>query len=152
VSVTIHPSTRGLVNTPAQIDAQMRAGVVPVSIQMNFEAPVSEWHVAVLGERGLGVVDLFRDIAVFTPNDGDHHAPDVIRTSASASWHHWLGYLRSGPGHMLGRLRYGNDEVFSRFHDAVRAGGPPQGIGADDALAVLRVQHWILEAGGRILV
>jgi scyllo-inositol 2-dehydrogenase (NADP+) len=152
VSVTVHPSTRGLVNTPAQIDAQMRAGVVPVSIQMNFEAPVSEWHVAVLGDRGLGVVDLFRDIAVFTPNDGDHHAPDVIRTSASASWHHWLGYLRSGPGHVLGRLRYGNDEVFSRFHDAVRSGEPPQGIGADDALAVLRVQHWILEAGGRILV
>ena len=46
---------------------------------------------------------------------------------------------------MLGKLRYGNDEVFSRFHDAVRSGEPPQGIGADDALAVLRVQQWILE-------
>ena len=152
VSVTLHPSTRGLLNTPAQIDAQMRAGEVPVSIQMNFEAPVSEWHVAVLGDNGLGVVDLFRDIAIFTPGDRDHHAADVIRTSASASWHHWLGYLRSGPGHVLGRLRYGNDEVFARFHAAVRSGKPPQGISADDALAVLRVQHWILEAGGRILV
>ena len=152
VSVTGHASTRGLLNTPAQIDAQMRAGEVPVSIQMNFEAPVSEWHVAVLGDRGLGIVDLFRDIAVFTPNDGDHHAREVIRTSASASWHHWLGYLRSGPGHVLGRLRYGNDEVFRRFHAAVRSGEPPDGIGAADALAVLRVQHWILEGIGRILV
>jgi predicted dehydrogenase len=152
VSVTVHPSTRGLENTPAQIDAQMRAGEVPVSIQMNFEAPVSEWHVAVLGDNGLGVVDLFRDIAVFTPNDRDHHAADVVRTSASASWHHWLGYLRSGPGHVVGRLRYGNDEVFDRFHAAVRSGKPPAGISSDDALAVLRVQHWILEAGGRILV
>lgn len=152
VSVTVHPSTRGLLNTPAQIDAQLRAGEVPVSIQMNFEAPMSEWHVAVLGDRGMGVVDLFRDIAVLIPNDGDHRAKDVIRTSASASWHHWLGYLRSGPGHVLGRLRYGNDEVFARFHDAVRSGGTPEGIGAEDALAVLRVQHWILEAGGRILV
>jgi scyllo-inositol 2-dehydrogenase (NADP+) len=152
VSVTVHPSTRGLTNTPAQVDAQMRAGQVPVSIQMNFEAPVSEWHVAVLGERGMGVVDLFRDIAVFTPGDGDHHARQVIRTSASASWHHWLGYLRSGPRHVRGKLRYGNDEVFSRFHAAIGSGEPPQGIGADDALAVLRVQHWILEARGRILV
>ncbi len=152
VSVTAHPSTRGLLNTPAQIDAQMRAGEMPVSIQMNFEAPVSEWHVTVLGERGMAMVDLFRDIAVFTPNDRDHHALDVIRSSAFASWHHWLGYLRSGPGHLAGRLRYGNDEVFSRFHDAIRSGTPPKGISADDALAVLRIQHWILSAGGRILV
>jgi hypothetical protein len=98
------------------------------------------------------VVDLFRDIAVFTPNDGDHRALEVLRTSGSASWHHWTGYLRSGPGHMLGRLRYGNDEVFDRFHAAIRSGKPPEGIGAEDALAVLRIQHWILEARGRILI
>lgn len=152
VSVTAHPSTRGLANTPAQIDAQMRAGELPVSIQMNFEAPLSEWHVAVLGEDGLGVVDLFRDIAVFTPNDRDHRALQVLRTSASASWHHWRGYLRSGAGHVTGTLRYGNDEVFRRFHHAIVHGGRPAGIDADDALAVLRIQHWILEAGGRILV
>ena len=60
VSVTVHPSTRGLENTLAQIDAQMRSGEVPVSIQMNFEAPVSEWHVAAIGDRGIGTVDLFR--------------------------------------------------------------------------------------------
>jgi scyllo-inositol 2-dehydrogenase (NADP+) len=151
VSVTVHPSTRGLQETPAQIDAQMRAGETPVSIQMSFEAPVSEWHVAVLGDNGMGTVDLFRDIAVFTPNDGDHKALEVLRTSASSSWHHWRGYLRSGVGHVRGTLRYGNDEVFSRFHDAVVSGRPPQGISADDALAVLKIQHWILEAGGRIL-
>jgi predicted dehydrogenase len=152
VSVTVHPSTRGLENTPAQVDAQMRAGDVPVSIQMNFEAPVSEWHVAVMGEKGMGVVDLFRDIAVFTPNDGDHKAREVIRTSASATWHHWLGYLRSGPGHMLGNLRYGNDQVFGRFYDAILTERAPEGISGQDALAVLRVQHWILEARGRILI
>lgn len=152
VSVTVHPSTRGLEETPAQIDAQMRAGEVPVSIQMSFEAPVSEWHVAVLGDNGMATVDLFRDIAVFTPNDGNHKALEVLRTSASSSWHHWRGYLRSGVGHVRGTLRYGNDEVFSRFHDAVTSGQPPEGISGDDALAVLRVQHWILEAGGRILV
>jgi scyllo-inositol 2-dehydrogenase (NADP+) len=152
VSVTAHPSTRGLLNTPAQIDAQMRAGEVPVSIQMSFEAPLSEWHVAVLGDKGMGTVDLFRDIAVFTPNDRDHRALEVLRTSASASWHHWRGYLRSGAGHVRGTLRYGNDEVFRRFHVAVSSGGRPEGIDAEDALAVLRVQHWILEAAGRMLV
>jgi scyllo-inositol 2-dehydrogenase (NADP+) len=147
VSVTVHPSTRGLENTPAQIDAQMRSGEVPVSIQMNFEAPVSEWHVAAIGDRGIGTVDLFRDIAVYTPNDGDHKALEVLRSSASSSWHHWRGYLGSGLKHVRGTLRYGNDEVFRRFHGAVLTGESPEAIDGLDALAVLKIQHWILEAG-----
>jgi predicted dehydrogenase len=147
VSVTVHPSTRGLDNTPAQIDAQMRSGDVPVSIQMNFEAPVSEWHVAAIGDRGIGTVDLFRDIAVYTPNDGDHGALEVLRSSGSSTWHHWRGYLGSGLKHLTGTLRYGNDEVFRRFHQAALTGVPPEAIDGMDALAVLRIQHWILEAG-----
>ena len=147
VAVTAHPSTRGLRNTPAQIDAQLRCGDVPVSVQMNFEAPVSEWHVAVVGERALGIVDLFRDIAVHVPNDRGHRALDVLRTTASSTWHHWRGYLRSGLGHARGTLLYGNEEVFRRFHAAIATGREPAGIGPDDALAVLRLQHWIVGAG-----
>lgn len=143
-SVTVHPSNRGLVNTPSQVDAQFSAGGVPVTLTMNFEAPVSEWQVALIGERSLAVVDLFRDIAVRIPNDRGHQSLDVLRTSASAGWHHWLGYLRSGPGHLRRRLLYGNDEVFRRFHDAASGGPPAEGIGAGDALAVLRLQHAIL--------
>jgi scyllo-inositol 2-dehydrogenase (NADP+) len=145
VSATVHPGTRGGA-TPAHIDVQMRAGAVPVTLQMSFEAPVSEWHVAVLGEAGIGTVDLFRDIAVYMPNDGRHGTPEVLRSSAAASWHHWLGYLRSGPRHMRGSLLYGNDEVVRRFHDAIRNGGAAPAIGADDALEVLRMQHWVIES------
>ena len=146
ISATVHPSTLGHANTPAQIDAQMRAGDVPVMLQMNFEAPLSEWHVAVMGDNGLGVVDLFRDIAVYTPNDRGHLALDVIRSSASATWRHWRGYLRSGVGHVRGSLLYGNDEVFGRFHEAATTGRPLRDIGVDDALSVLRTQHWIVDA------
>jgi scyllo-inositol 2-dehydrogenase (NADP+) len=147
VSTTVHPSTHGA-TTPAHIDVQMRAGAMPVTLQMSFEAPVSEWHVTVLGDAGMGTVDLFRDIAVYMPNDGRHRTPEVLRSSAAASWHHWLGYLRSGPRHLRGSLLYGNDEVVRRFHDAVRDGGRPEGIGADDALEVLRMQHWVIESAG----
>lgn len=147
VSVTAHPSTLGNLNTPAQLDVQMRAGEIPITLQMNFEAPLSEWQVAVLGDRGMAVGDIFRDIAVFLPNDRGHLAPNVARTSLSATWHHWLGYLRSGPGHLRRTLRYGNDEVFRRFHDAIQTGERPAGIDAEDALAVLRLQHWIVDAG-----
>lgn len=145
VSVTIHPSTQGT-NTPAHIDVQMRAGTCPITMQMAFEAPLSEWHVAVLGEQALAMVDIFRDIAVLVPNDGRHLAPNVFRSSSAFSWRHWAGYVRSGTGHLRGTLRYGNDEVFRRFREAVESGRQPVGIGPEDALAVLRTQHWIAGA------
>jgi hypothetical protein len=56
-----------------------------------------------------------------------------------------MQHLVSGPRHLAGTLRYGNDEVFRRFADAARGSGAPEGIGADDALAVLRMQHEIIE-------
>lgn len=146
VSATAHPSTLGHANTPAQVDVQMRSGALPVMLQMNFEAPLSEWHVAVLGDRGVAMLDLFRDIAVFTPNDRRHLARDVLRTSLASTGRHWLGYLRSGLGHVRGALLYGNDEVFRRFHDSIRSGVPPEGIGPDDAMSVLAIQHWIVDS------
>lgn len=147
VSATVHPSTLGLANTPAQVDAQMRADGRPVVFQINFEAPVSEWQVLLLGDEGMAALDVFRDVAVLVPNDRGHLSLDVLRTSLASTWHHWLGYLRSGPGHLRGRLLYGNDEVFARFHRAIGDGRPPQGISVEDALSVLRVQHWIVDAG-----
>jgi scyllo-inositol 2-dehydrogenase (NADP+) len=150
ISATIQPSRRGLANTPAQVDAQLSAGGVPVSLAINFEAPVSEWQLALIGERSLAVIDLFRDIAVRVPNDGGHKSLDVLRTSTAASWHHFTGYLRSGPGHLRRRLLYGNDEVFARFHAAATEGAVPQGIGPEDALAVLRLQHWIVDSATRV--
>jgi scyllo-inositol 2-dehydrogenase (NADP+) len=113
---------------------------------MNFEAPLSEWHVMVLGDDGIAVVDVFRDIAVFVPSDRQHRSLDVLRTSAAATAAHWTGYLSSGAGHVRGSLLYGVDEVFSRFHRAICDGAPPQGVAGEDALAVLRIQQWILDA------
>lgn len=146
ISTVAHPSTRGEKNTPAQLDVQLRAGDVPVMLQMNFEAPLSEWHVMLLGDEGTAMVDVFRDIAVFVPNDKGHGSIDVIRSSLSSTWHHWRGYLTSGVGHVRGTLRYGNDEVFRRFHESIATGVAPGGISAADALSVLKTQHWIVDA------
>jgi predicted dehydrogenase len=147
----IHPSTCGK-QTPAWISAHYSAGerAIPVKLNMAFEAPLSEWHVAVAGERFLGDVDVFRDIYIRVPNDGAHTAWPVLRTSLSATWSHWWQHLLSGPGHLAGTLSYGNEEVFRRFADAVRSGGDPAEIGPDDALAVLRMQHEVLERAERL--
>lgn len=143
----VHPSTLGK-RTPAWISAHYCAGDarIPVKLDMAFEAPLSEWHVCVGGERCLGDVDVFRDIYVRIPNDGEHTGWPVLRTSIAATWGHWSQHFVSGPRHLAGTLLYGNDEVFRRFAAAVRSGEDPAGIGADDALAVLRMQHEILGA------
>jgi len=56
----------------------------------------------------------------------------------------------AGPGHLAGTLSYGNREVFRRFADAARSGSEPAEIGPDDALAVLRMQHEVLERAERL--
>jgi predicted dehydrogenase len=139
----IHPSTCGK-QTPAWISAHYSAGERAIPVKLN------EWHVAVAGERFLGDVDVFRDIYIRVPNDGAHTAWPVLRTSLSATWSHWWQHLLSGPGHLAGTLSYGNEEVFRRFADAVRSGGDPAEIGPDDALAVLRMQHEVLERAERL--
>ena len=147
--VQVHASTLGK-RTPAWISAHYAAGAIPVKLNFAFEAPVSEWHVSVAGERMLGDVDVFRDIYVRLPNDGAHTAWPVLRTSLAATWTHWLGHLTSGPAHLAGTLRYGNDEVFRRFAEAARRGEEPAQIGAEDALAVLKMQHELIQRAEHI--
>jgi len=149
VHVDSCPSTTGL-RTPASIDARYRARVdgrdIPVSVDCRFEAPLSEWHVAVLGTEAAGIVDVFRDIYLRLPNDGRHVTSTVLRTSWKATWMHWSRHFVNGPLHLSGRLLYGNLTVFQRFADAVAGGTPPEGIAAGDALDVLRMQHEIIAA------
>ena len=149
VHVDSCPSTTGL-RTPASIDASYRASVdghdIPVTVSCRFEAPLSEWHVAVLGDKAAGIVDVFRDIYLHLPNDGRHVTSTVLRTSWRATLMHWARHLVNGPLHLTGRLLYGNKTVFQRFADAIGSGLPPQGISGQDALAVLKMQHAIIDA------
>jgi scyllo-inositol 2-dehydrogenase (NADP+) len=141
------PSTRGL-RTPARLDAYFTAPgfAGPITLSCNFESPVSEWYLMVFGERRLGIVDVFRDIYLSLPNDGAHDTRRVFRTSLYATAQHWWQHLVSGIPHLSGTLFYGNEEVFGRFARAVRGEADALApIGPESALAVLRLQHAIIE-------
>jgi scyllo-inositol 2-dehydrogenase (NADP+) len=156
-SVDVVPSTMGNA-TPACVTARYRAfrsdGVeIPLLLVLMFETPVSEWHLTLHGEECLADLDVFRDIYIRLPNDGLHVTSTVVRTSMLASLQHWGQHFTSGVSHLLGTLRYGNQEVFGRFAKAVKDGVPPTGISAQDALAVLKMQHEIVAgAKGRGLL
>lgn len=141
------PSRTGL-NTPARVEAWFRGtgGDYPIRLACNFESSVSEWYLMVAGEKATGIVDIFRDIYIRLPNDGQHDTLRVLRTSRAATAQHWLQHLTSGVSHLTGRLDYGNDELFDRFARA--AAGDTAAIAPIDgaaACAVLRLQHAIID-------
>jgi predicted dehydrogenase len=134
--------------TPQLVRARYTApgsgGEIPVTLSMQFESPVSEWHLAVLGEDAVGVVDVFRDIYLRVPQDGLHTSSTVLRTTVASTAGHLAGYLTSGLRHVTGRLDYGVGEVYSRFADGVATGADPALIGRADALAVVRMAHEVM--------
>jgi predicted dehydrogenase len=139
--------------TPAQIDAWFDADKAdyPITLSCNFESSLSEWHLSVHGEKGVGIVDIFRDIYLRLPNDGGHGTAEVIRTSVSATAQHWWQHLTSGIPHLAGKLRYGNDEVFARFGRAIR--GDPDALRPIDAAMaqqILGLQHAIISERERV--
>ena len=133
--------------TPAQLDAWFAAEGVdyPITLSCNFESSLSEWHLAVHGEKAVAIVDIFRDIYLRLPNDGGHATFDVLRTSLSATSQHWWQHLTSGLPHLAGKLRYGNDEVFGRFGRAIRGDKAAlDPINAAKAQRILSLQHSII--------
>ena len=132
-------------STPAAITLLMRAGSTPAQISMNFVAPVSEWHLTLIGSHSLAVLDVFRDVLVVTRNDREHLGRHILRTTTDAMTSHLGGVARSGALNVLGRLAYGNDVVIARFVEACRTRIPPQDISAVDGVEVVRLQHEVLD-------
>jgi len=141
------PSTLGL-NTPATIEAlystNLHNQTIPVSLHMSFEAPVSEWHIALLGTKGMGVVDLFRDIYIHIPNDKQHSSLSVITTSITTTLQHWLQTVTRGIQHLSGTLLYGNDVLYRQLAAAIRDNIPPQHFSSADAVQVLNLQQSLI--------
>ena len=145
LSAVMHPSLKGK-STPALITAHYTDSQnLPIFLYMNFEPPISEWQLCVMGDRKIATVDVFRDILVVIPCDGSHQATDILRTSFAAASSHFWGVFVSGMRLITKNLLYGNEEVFARFLKAVKTGAIPAEISSEDGLQVLRMQHEIMD-------
>lgn len=133
--------------TPAKITALLDANGIPIQVDMNFQAPLSEWHIGVLGSRQAAFIDVFRDVLVLIPDDGSHLARDIARTTVAAASSHGFGILKSASLLALGRLSYGNDEVMRKFCLACQGDTKAlAGIAASDGIAVVRMQHQVIDS------
>ncbi|MGB2769534.1 MAG: Gfo/Idh/MocA family oxidoreductase [Candidatus Zixiibacteriota bacterium] len=145
LSAVTHPSSDGK-STPALITAHYTDDQnLPIFLYMNFESPISEWQLCVMGARKIAAVDVFRDVLVVIPCDRSHQATDILRTSFAAASSHFWGVFVSGMRLITKNLLYGNEEVFARFLKAVKTGAIPAEISSEDGLQVLRMQHEIMD-------
>lgn len=134
-SAAVTPSSKGHA-TPALATLRLRSDAFPVAFSLNFESPVCEWHMTTVGEKGLLVHDIFRDILLSLPDDREHRAIDHLRTLAVATAGMWGGFIRSGARHFAGRLDFGVGEVARRFVAACETRVPPSRIAWPDALRI----------------
>jgi len=134
--IHVSPSVRPDDATPRLVSATHEGRAV-ASVEMFFDTALSEWQLVLATSRETLVADIFRDILVRIPSDGGHGSGDILRTSLAVATGHFGGTIASGVKHLRGTLDYGNDEVVRRFVEAIRTGRPPQGISAQDGLAIV---------------
>lgn len=131
-------------HTPLSVSASYAAGGMPIRLSMNFNASVSEWHIAVMGTKGVGIVDLFRDILVVAPNDGLHRAREILMTSGSTVATHLKGFIQSGVLLARGKLFYGADVVWEKFLAEILRHEPAVPISAERGIEIVRQQHELM--------
>ncbi len=126
---------------------ELTCGALPASIHIDFESPICEWVFAVMGDRGIGYVDLFRDIYAYLPNDGQHLMREVLTSSGLATFQHWRGFIQNGWSYLRHSLLYGFDTVYRNFIAAIESSDAARVAqhSAMDGLAVNRLQHHIVE-------
>lgn len=142
---TVHPSSHGQ-STPAFAVLGLTSDTFPLSFSLNFESPVCEWHMTLVGEKGLLIHDIFRDILLQLPDDREHKAADHFRTLALATAGMWTGFLNSGWRHLTGRLDFGVSEVMQRFVTACQTRRAPERIAWNDAVRVFNLLQDSIDA------
>lgn len=105
--------------TPKFLEVQMMAGDVPVQMMMNFNSPICEWGIILVGSDRIAIYDYFKDILIVLDNDGQHLAKNVLKTSASFSWQFWKGFVSNGFKMVTGNLLYGHDKCINNFVSAI---------------------------------
>ena len=144
VNSTKFNSTDGKI-TPALVNSNFKTGIgVPANLYLNFESPLSEWFLMIVGKKCMGVVDIFRDIYFSIPNDKEHNPFDILRTSKKTILGHLKGTFLSGLRVLNKNYLCGNESIVDIFANSIIHNAPTAPIGIDDALRINRLQFEIM--------
>jgi len=113
---------------------------MPVTLDYIFSGSLSEWHLMVKGDKATALIDLYRDIYIYLPNDHTHKMWPVLRTSACAIGQHLTQHVTNAFALLRGKLDYGTRHVYDQFALSIETGQPALKIGIENAVAVAKLQ------------
>lgn len=113
---------------------------------MVYNSPISEWLLIILGTKQLLVLDLFRDILIKLPSDGNHTGRDVLATSLRTMRQEFTGVFASGVLRAFKRLSWGHEILIRRFIDSVVSGTPPPVSATEGAQVIASMEEILRQA------
>lgn len=131
-------------NTPKFLQAQMMAGETPVQMFMNFNSPICEWGLLLLGTEKIAIYDYFKDILIIIDNDGQHLAKDVLKVSLQFFVGFWKGFVKNGFKMITKDLLYGHDVAIKAFGNAILTGKADPKIDKDIGLEVVAAMNQVV--------
>jgi scyllo-inositol 2-dehydrogenase (NADP+) len=135
--------------TPVLMSVELLAGGTPVHLSINFNAPVCEWLFVVSGSRKMAIYDFFRDILIVAPNDGQHYAMDILRTSSAMTIQHWTGFVANGVRLVTGQLHYGVDVVMGKYIAALTGAPLDPAVSGQAGLDTVTAMSAVVDAVAR---
>lgn len=121
-------------STPITLTVGATAGSIPVTMMLNFRAPICEWQYIVSFSKRIFIYDFFKDILVELPTDNEHRAKDILLNSIRFTWQYWVQFMANGLRMVSGSLLYGHDVVLRSFTRAILGGKPDESLMATSGL------------------
>ena len=136
-------------NTPSVLSVDLYAGKVPVHMYLNFNSPVCEWYYCICFKKRIIYYDLFKDIVIDLPTDGEHYAKEVLRNDLSRGHQYRLGFIKNGFKRISGNLLYGHETVLAEFIRAVETRKSNPHLSAETGLKIVEKMHEIVKKGNK---
>ena len=134
-------------NTPNLLSANLFAGNVPVHMYLNFDTPVCEWYYVITFSKRIIYYDLFKDIMIDLPTDGEHYAKEVLKNDLSRKHQYWWGFIKNGFKRVFGNLLYGHETILREFINAVETRKSNEYMTGEYGLEVVKYMNEIVKKG-----
>lgn len=132
--------------TPRKLTVNATAGKTPVTMILDFHAPICEWYYVVNFKKKVYIYDFFKDILIQLPTDNEHRAGDILSNSLRYSWQYWSQFLSNGVRMVTGNLLYGHDVVLRSFVQSIQGFvGPDPTLSAESGRVNVLSIHEIID-------
>ncbi|MDO4967578.1 MAG: Gfo/Idh/MocA family oxidoreductase [Candidatus Saccharibacteria bacterium] len=136
-------------NTPSLLSVDLLAGKVPTHMYLNFNSPVCEWYYCLCFKKRIIYYDLFKDILVDLPTDGEHYAKEVFKNDFSRGNQYRLGFIKNGFKMISKNLLYGHETVLAEFIKAIETRKENKYLSAEMGLKTVQKMSEIVEKGNK---